>query len=215
VAELKKRLRELGFKVPSSIVEKSELLSLVQEAERQANEHRGGSAEPTAPKTSTAFFKLCDRLKELGIEVPPSATDEDTLLKLLRDAEQKAADVKVETVLAQDIAVTCTRGSQGVRRIDLSSQLPPQMPQDDAATAEGAIRGALFTWVRGDCIGHGASGTVFRALEQSTGQLMAVKEVHMDLQRKVDARVKEALETAFLCDHMLLGGGCWFAARRP
>mmetsp|Transcript_70539 Transcript_70539/g.178546 ORF Transcript_70539/g.178546 Transcript_70539/m.178546 type:complete len:617 (+) Transcript_70539:63-1913(+) len=194
VAELKKRLRELGFKVPTSIVEKSELLELVQEAEKQVASINAHS--PTAPKTSTATFKLRTRLKDLGVDVPDVHMEEDDLLKLLRQSEQQTAPVKVETVVGADVTVTCTRGIQGVARIDLTSAQTMRTAQDDSnnPTEVSHVQGALLHWVRGECIGHGASGTVYRALNQTSGQLMAVKEVHMDLQRKTDARFKEALE---------------------
>merc|ERR1719195_1137078 len=50
VAELKSRLRELGFEIPTNIVEKSELLALVEEAER----HRArANIAPPSPKVRT------------------------------------------------------------------------------------------------------------------------------------------------------------------
>merc|ERR1712151_503022 len=104
---------------------------------------------------------------------------------------------KGEKELGVGITATCTRGAQGVARIEMSSDatnLQPLVVEDTGANVEKVVQGSLFRWVRGDCIGHGASGTVFKALNQMTGQIIAVKEVHMDLQRKVDVKFKEALE---------------------
>merc|ERR1719382_152080 len=59
---------------------------------------------------------------------------------------------------------------------------------NDTASSPGAVRGAEMKWTRGEVLGHGTLGTVFKALDQATGQIFAVKEVRID--RKVDADLK-------------------------
>merc|ERR1712232_1366367 len=43
-------------------------------------------------------------------------------------------------------------------------------------------------------LGHGSLGSVFKALNQRTGQIFAVKEVRIDSKDKEDLKFKEALE---------------------
>jgi len=61
-------------------------------------------------------------------------------------------------------------------------------------TPAGAMRGATFSWVRGELIGRGSLGTVHKALDQRTGQLMAVKEVALDLRDQSDDKFRRALQ---------------------
>jgi len=199
VAELKKRLKELGFKVPTSIFEKSELLELVREAERQAP--RAGAtaavAAPMAPVVPSSNVKLRARLKELGVQAPEGNMGEQELLVLLKRAEQGKPVEKIEQTLLTGVTATATRGAHGVARIEMTGDAESSMPpwvQDQGLGVDKVVQGSLFKWIRGDCIGHGASGTVFKALNQTNGQIIAVKEVHMDLQRKVDLKFKESLE---------------------
>lgn len=44
-------------------------------------------------------------------------------------------------------------------------------------SALGAVHGKTMTWVRGEELGRGTMGTVFRALDQSNGEVIAVKQV--------------------------------------
>jgi len=227
---MKRRLKELGYKVPTSIVEKSELRDLLEEAERQA-EASGSLTSPKAPRTSTSACKLRQRLDELGIPVPDRA-DETELLGLLKEAEQQQPSTSQQG-RSGDVTVTCTRGLKGVAHIEWSAGsatdfafdplaaeatvLPGEVPAVASDSGDGrqaaaeirvtgpmpggggftqeVVQGATFRWVRGECVGHGASGTVFKAMNCATGQLMAVKEVHMDLKRKADEKFKEAIET--------------------
>lgn len=58
----------------------------------------------------------------------------------------------------------------------------------------GVVRGAAFSWVRGEVIGRGMLGTVYKALDQQNGQLMAVKEVYFDSQDRSDDKFRAALQ---------------------
>jgi len=199
VGELKARLKELGFKVPTSIVEKSELLDLVEEAERQAEACRRSSTSPKAPETATISFQLRTRIGDLGDTVASSTDNEAELIALLRKAEETQPPT-IQQAVSGDCTMMCTLRPMGVSHIEVAatvgSAAGATMSMEDTSPtgADNVIEGSTFKWARGECIGHGASGTVFKAMNHTTGKLMAVKEVHMDLKRKADARFKEALE---------------------
>ncbi|BBN20636.1 hypothetical protein MPTK1_Vg01030 [Marchantia polymorpha subsp. ruderalis] len=53
----------------------------------------------------------------------------------------------------------------------------------------------LIKWTRGNIIGEGAYGKVFAGLNQSTGQLMAVKQLKFDVSKKENLFHLEALQT--------------------
>lgn len=61
-------------------------------------------------------------------------------------------------------------------------------------SAPNATRGTQCTWVRGDDIGSGSLGNVFKALNQRTGQIFAVKEVRIDKAVLQDVSYRETLE---------------------
>lgn len=61
-------------------------------------------------------------------------------------------------------------------------------------SAADAVKGARFTWVRGEAIGRGSMGMVFKALDQNTGQSMAVKQVVLNEEEDGDAALKQSLE---------------------
>mmetsp|Transcript_121115 Transcript_121115/g.376513 ORF Transcript_121115/g.376513 Transcript_121115/m.376513 type:complete len:582 (-) Transcript_121115:20-1765(-) len=56
------------------------------------------------------------------------------------------------------------------------------------------VRGSTFSWVRGELIGKGSLGSVWKVLNRKTGQLMAAKEVFIDTQDKSDDRFRSALQ---------------------
>merc|ERR1719277_61719 len=51
-----------------------------------------------------------------------------------------------------------------------------------------ALKGSGFAWAKGEVLGHGSLGSVYRALDQRNGQIFAVKEVRID--RKLDSDLK-------------------------
>lgn len=51
---------------------------------------------------------------------------------------------------------------------------------DDVDVGTGAVQGSCFTWTRGELIGRGSLGSVWKVLNRKTGQLMAAKEVMLD-----------------------------------
>jgi len=58
----------------------------------------------------------------------------------------------------------------------------------------GRMQGRSVAWVRGDVLGHGSLGSVFKALDQRTGEMFAVKEVRIDQMDESDVKFRKALE---------------------
>jgi len=56
------------------------------------------------------------------------------------------------------------------------------------------VRGGSIHWVRGEMVGRGSLGSVFKAMNRSNGQMMAVKEVHIDDTDKEDDRFRASLQ---------------------
>ncbi|CAL1168923.1 unnamed protein product [Cladocopium goreaui] len=164
VAEMKRRLRQLGFRVPGSIVEKSELKTLLAEAEREA-ERKGPPSVPSAPRKSAAVVKLGSQLQQLGVELPEAVTNESDVRNYLKEAEQRQPMVKVG--FATEVTLTCTRGAQGVAEIQV------QGPMEEKPALE--MKFDPTSLQRGDSIGHGSFGSVFKAMHHETGMVIAVK----------------------------------------
>jgi len=59
---------------------------------------------------------------------------------------------------------------------------------------KSVVEGGSFAWSRGELIGRGSLGTVWKALDQLTGRLMAVKEVSLDAREKSDNQFRMALQ---------------------
>jgi serine/threonine protein kinase len=65
---------------------------------------------------------------------------------------------------------------------------------DPVHVPAGAVRGEKFCWVRGELIGRGSLGFVYKGLEANTGQLMAVKEVLIDPKDQTDENFRKSLQ---------------------
>jgi len=93
--------------------------------------------------------------------------------------------------------LTCTFGSKGVRSLSFSkkSKEDPRASMIGTFSSPTAIHGAAGrTWVRGDVLGTGSLGVVFKALDQRTGEIFAVKEVHIDHKVEQDLAFRANLE---------------------
>jgi mitogen-activated protein kinase kinase kinase 3 len=65
------------------------------------------------------------------------------------------------------------------------------------------LKGSAFVWSKGDLIGRGSLGSVWKALDQRTGQLMAVKEVLLDALNSDDDRFRASLQNEVsLCEDL-------------
>lgn len=62
------------------------------------------------------------------------------------------------------------------------------------AHGAGAVRGQTFTWTRGELLGRGSLGSVWKGRNQLSGEFMAVKEVVLDLQDKYDEKFRTDLQ---------------------
>lgn len=94
---------------------------------------------------------------------------------------------------------SCTRGVSGVKKLSMSdSMLSAAWEQSsmllETMSSPAAIHGTTVKWVRGENLGRGSLGNVIQALDQSTGQLFAVKEVLINTSDAADVKFKEALE---------------------
>lgn len=195
VAELKKKLKELGLKVPGDIIEKNELRALVEEAERQASLSETSATTPKAPVKPTAPVRIGSRLRDLGVEAPDSIADETELRTVLKAAEQKQRTVELEALQGStDVKLTCTRGVQGIARIEVQSSPEPRTEMHEPASLSDGLQFDRQHWQRGDNLGHGSFGSVFKALNSKTGGIIAVKEVFIDVSRKTDEKLKISLE---------------------
>jgi len=105
--------------------------------------------------------------------------------------------------------LSCTKGPNGLTALELSTAALESarllyggggaLSPDSAAlgatlSAEEAVRGSKFTWVRGEVIGTGTMGNVFKALDQKNGQIIAVKEVGLVEGEIPDMKFLRALE---------------------
>lgn len=61
-------------------------------------------------------------------------------------------------------------------------------------SAADAVKGSRFKWVKGEAIGRGSLGMVFKALDQLTGQAIAVKQVLLNAEEEADVKLKQSLE---------------------
>lgn len=103
VAELKGRLKELGVRLPATLMEKSELLKLVKDSELE-KARRDSTKSPTkvqkgpetplvTPVTKTrSVAEMKRRLRELGFQVPSSIVEKSELKVLVEEAERQVSN---------------------------------------------------------------------------------------------------------------------------
>jgi len=60
--------------------------------------------------------------------------------------------------------------------------------------ASGTVKGGAFAWVRGELIGRGSLGSVWKALNSRTGELIAVKEVVLDPRDSSENKFRQSLQ---------------------
>jgi len=140
------------------------------------------------------------------------------------DAQDSACSSTVTSARRRSANLTCQRGPRGVISFSMSvaaeEEATPEPraapeksgPSTSITTSEpkisatsskarpqpahnpNVVQGSCFSWVRGEALGHGSLGCVFKALIQHTGQMFAVKEVRIDKKVESDVKFKTALE---------------------
>jgi len=93
--------------------------------------------------------------------------------------------------------LSCTRGPKGVLSISLEGKLQASLQSElqETLSSPDALKGSAgVSWVRGEVLGHGTLGMVYKALDQRSGQIFAVKEVRIDKQLDSDLKFQAALE---------------------
>lgn len=317
VAELKGRLRELGFEIPSNIIEKSELRALVEEAERHRAAAEHGPTSPSCPsspqprprslrvelpppwrrkesRSRPGYFYYAHaetgettwepwfrqelqggrhlyvnvetgestlepptrRWKERCAEEPlrpapahpppaaaaapaaplPAAPPGEAAVASAEPEHQQAASSSQAPALVEKpeeeedppepcrvdyrdnafrdglprplrasgsghparqpsaspelLPVACTQGDQGVKSLSVK---PPTNDWPHSAVLE-VVQGSSIAWVRGPLIGRGSLGRVFKARDQDTGQILAVKEVPINRRDAQDEEFRASLE---------------------
>lgn len=241
------------MEIPTTIVEKSELVTLLSQAEREVHRAKAWEAscapQPAKPKTPSSsavlphpwfqresrskpgyFYYVNGETGETTWELPTAckrapveacatlpSMDETTrpgtagAWERKHDYRDDAFDSGSEDLDASTIGpthktwsrsgeMTCTLGVSGVRRLSLSMMsvshaAPESEIQADVATvSDAAVHGEVFTWVRGELIGRGALGRVFKALDQKSGVFLAVKEVAINAEDEEESKFMDALK---------------------
>jgi len=105
------------------------------------------------------------------------------------------------TYRARDL-LTASHGPRGLKTLSLSASAHAfaktlgcsgMNTLTATLSAADALHGK-FTWVRGEPLGAGSMGSVFKALNQSDGTIIAVKEVGIDEGKADDMRFRKELE---------------------
>jgi len=96
-------------------------------------------------------------------------------------------------------AYSCIRGEHGVLGVSIShnqATLSLARAAQLAVTLRSstATRGTGRKWTRGETIGQGSLGLVFEAMDHSTGEVFAVKEMAINVADADDVKLKDALE---------------------
>lgn len=105
-------------------------------------------------------------------------------------------DQSIDVAWSREDILECSFGSEGVNGLSISPAFSRSMSFATIGhgISQKAVAGASFTWVRGETIGRGAFGCVFKALDQHTGRILAVKEVLINPMSEEDNRFRFELE---------------------
>jgi len=109
-----------------------------------------------------------------------------------------ASAVAQERPWSRSGAMSCSRGVDGVTSLTLADctrqeDESPAILSWSATSAPTNLHGSRISWMKGEMIGHGALGRVFKALDQLSGQFFAVKEVAIDSRDEKDKAFMDAL----------------------
>jgi len=99
--------------------------------------------------------------------------------------------------------LTCKMGRSGIMSLSLGTNgertIPKEVPTlrscfSGTMSAPDAVHGTNVKWTRGDVVGFGSLGTVFQAMDQTSGKVFAVKEVQINTDDEADMKFKKELE---------------------
>jgi len=114
------------------------------------------------------------------------------------DAEESFSQSQGNSSRSRPSNLTCTRGPKGITALSMACEAAVQATTSlgfgDTLSSPSAVRGSVMTWARGEVLGHGSLGCVFKAMDQRTGQMFAVKEVRVDAKIDSERKFREALE---------------------
>jgi serine/threonine protein kinase len=155
------------------------------------SDHRGSAAAEPHDSLADSKRELSDQFDACTCvlrEDWDNSFRSDELGNSSGDSAQRSADV-----------FNCTRSRHGsVKGLSLSAFGRSAMTTNGATlvgtlSSPATVHGR-FAWVRGDTLGTGSLGSVFKALDQRTGEIFAVKEVRIDQKDDHDVKFMRALE---------------------
>lgn len=148
---------------------------------------RGAAAAP--PPGMGLPGRIGEEVEDSLVAIDPAPPDPQLLLRELDDdLSQRASDPAIAS--SSDCSYFEEARPTGANRTahcrasrGAALQISPS-----------AVHGKQFTWVRGQGLGKGSLGRVFCALDQVSGQQIAVKEVLLDPSDKDDMSFRASLE---------------------
>lgn len=260
IPDLKSRIKELGLDMPTTILEKAELVQFVEEAERQLASNTGDMPAASPQKTISSksvdsevipepWYKQESRSKpgqfyyvhkntgecvwhlpvdtgtakapvrplsanEVSIaavpekaRLPQSTTTAGASKRFslrrkhdyrddvfTQDPDPDPAEDPLEMSWSRGSMMTCEPGSGGVKALNILKDRPQGPAKPDSTVSGDTVKGQSINWVRGEMIGRGALGKVFKAMDQNTGMMLAVKEVLINIEDGDDNKFKQDLE---------------------
>lgn len=128
-----------------------------------------------------------------GADSSPWVSPASGLVVQMRD-EWDASTSLSQSLGCQLAGPERAHGLSGIMGLSASQAQEAEPTNLSTLTPAGAVRGSNVAWVRGENLGRGSLGSVFKALDSRTGQIFAVKEVCIDSKLGSDLKLKKALE---------------------
>lgn len=98
-----------------------------------------------------------------------------------RLAGRSGAQLQSALARLKELAKNKSKGRRKEKKEkDYEERLKAQVESCRSETKSVAVKGGCFTWVRGELLGRGSLGSVWKATDKKTGKTMAVKEVIID-----------------------------------